>query len=178
MKKLIIGGLVGGIILFLWQFASWSFTGIHSAEMSYTENEAEILSALEGKLADGTYIVPGMPPGATSEEHQANMQANIGKPWAQISYHNSMESNMAMNMIRGIFVDIIAAMLLCWILMQFSSLDMKTAILASLAAGLIGYFTISYTNGIWFQNSTIGQLIDTIVEWTLVGAWLGYWIKK
>ena len=178
MKKLIIGGLVAGLILFLWQYVSWSFTGIHSAEMEYSENQDEIMAALEGKLADGTYYMPNMTPGMSSEEMQAHWESRIGKPWAVISYHNAMESNMAMNMFRGFLIDFLAAVLLCWVMMKFQSVDMMTAIKTSLAVGLIGYLTISYLNSIWFQGNSMGQLIDTVVEWTLVGAWLGYYLKK
>jgi hypothetical protein len=178
MKNLIIGGLVGGLILFVWQFVSWSFTPIHKAEMGYTEHEAEILAAMEGKLADGTYILPGMAPGTTQEQHEAKMMENMGKPWATISYHNSMQASMGMNMARAFIVDFLSVILLCWLFMKFETLDMRTSILGSIAVGAIGYMTVSYLNSIWFQTNTMGQLLDTLIEWTLVGAWLGYWLNR
>lgn len=177
MKNLIIGGLVGAIILFVWQFVSWSFTGIHTSEIQYTPNQDEILAALDGKLDDGTYFLPTVPPGTPREEHEAAMQEAVGKPWAVINYHEELAPSMTMSMIRGFVANFLAAVLLCWILMKFETVDLKTGVLTALAAGFIGYLTISYINSAWFDTSTMPQLIDTIVQWTLCGAWLGYYLQ-
>ena len=54
MKKLFVGALVGGLILFIWQFLSWSLLNIHLPEMQYTPAQDEILSALsEAGLEEG-----------------------------------------------------------------------------------------------------------------------------
>lgn len=52
-------------------------------------------------------------------------------------------------------------------------LDFKTAILSSLAVGIIGYLTIPYLNSIWFEGNSIPQLIDTVFQWGICGTWLG-----
>ena len=44
-----------------------------------------------------------------------------GKPWAIVTYHKSYKMDMTMNIIRGLFVSIIAAFLVCWILMKQNS---------------------------------------------------------
>jgi hypothetical protein len=55
---------------------------------------------------------------------------------------------------------------------------MKSTVLSSIAVGLIGYFTISYLNSIWFKTESLPDLIDAIVPWALTGGWLGWWLKK
>lgn len=178
MKKSLVGALVGAIILFIWQFISWGISGIHGAEMQYTENQDEILAFLDGKLEEGTYFLPTVPEGASQEEQQALAETATGKPWAKISYRASFNSNMGMNLVRGFATDLIAAFLLCWVLLQFANLTFDKAIIASLSIGLIGYLTISYLNSIWFENNSLGDLIDAIVSWVLVGAWLGWWLRR
>ena len=179
MKKLVIGILVGSIILFVWQFLSWSMLGVHENEIQYTDKQEEILAALAAAgLEDGHYFLPRAPQGASQAEQQAVGQANAGKPWATISYHNALDSSMGMNMFRGWLVDLISVWLLVWVLLKISNLDFKTALLASLAVGLIGYFTLPYLNSIWFQGNSIGPLIDTVVQWGLCGSWLGWWLTR
>jgi hypothetical protein len=46
MKKWLIGSLVGAILVFLWQFLSWTILPIHSGEAKYTPAEKEILTSL------------------------------------------------------------------------------------------------------------------------------------
>ena len=85
---------------------------------------------------------------------------------------------MGMNMLRGFVIDLISIFLLVWLLMQFANLQFKSILLTSLAVGGIGYLTIPYLNTIWFDESSIGYLIDTLVQWGLVGTWLGWWLTK
>jgi hypothetical protein len=179
MKKQLVATLVGGLILFVWQFLSWSLLPIHQSEYGYTPNQDKIMEALNQNLTEeGTYMLPGVPPGSSQEEAQAAMQAGSGKPWASISYHKSMNTAMGMNMIRGFVVDLLAAFLLIWLLMKVPNLTLGVVMQASVAVGLIGYLTIPYLNSIWFENDSIGYLIDTLVQWGLVGVWLGWYLPR
>ena len=178
MKKVLIGGLVGTIILFIWQFLSWSLLNIHYPEMQYTENQDKILPVLTENLEEGSYFLPTAPPGTSMEDMEKLQSAVIGKPWAIISYRESFEMDMASNMIRGFVIDLISVMLLIWLLMKFKEITFSSAIGASLAVGFIGYFTIVYLENIWFETGTIGYLIDTVVSWGLIGVWLGFYLKS
>ncbi|MFK7775379.1 MAG: hypothetical protein AB8F94_24780 [Saprospiraceae bacterium] len=53
-----------------------------------------------------------------------------------------------------------------------------TSLLASLAVGAIGYLTIPYLHQVWMETDSTGYLIDTVVAWGLVGAWLGWWLNR
>lgn len=179
MKKQLIGTLVGAIILFIWQFLSWALLPVHQSEYGYTPNQDKIMEALNQNLTeDGTYFLPGTPPGSTPEEQQAAMEASAGKPWASVSYHKSMNTAMGMNMVRGFAVDLLAAWLLIWLMMNVSNLNMTTAVRASVSVGIIGYLTIPYLNSVWFENNSIGHLVDAVVQWGLVGVWLGWWLPR
>jgi hypothetical protein len=176
MKNQLIGALVASIILFMWQFLSWALLNIHGSEMSYTPNQDAIMEVLSANLEEGQYYMPRLPDTASNEEQQAAMEAALGKPWAIVSYHASMSNDMGMNMLRGWVIDFVAAFLLCWLLLQMANLDFKTCLLASLAVGLIGYFTIDYLNSIWFDSNSLASLLDAVVQWGICGAWLGWWL--
>lgn len=179
MKKQLIAAAVGAVLLFVWQFLTWSVLPTHQSEYGYSANQDKIMEFLNQNLTEeGVYMMPGVPPGASHEEAEAAMKNGEGKPWASIAYHKSMELNMGMNMFRGLAVDVVAVWLLVWLLLQFRSLDMLTALKTSVAVGFIGYLTITYTHSIWFEERTVGHLIDAIVSWGLVGAWLGWWLPR
>lgn len=178
MKKLLIGAAVGALILFVWQFLSFALLGIHNSQMGHTPNQDAILKVLEENLEEGTYFLPRAEIGASMEEEEALMNERMGKPWAMVSYHDSLSNNMGMNMLRGFVIDFVSALLLAWLLMKMANLTVQTSVMASLAVGLIGYFTINYLNSVWFETNSIPDLIDAIVQWTLTGAWLGWWLTK
>lgn len=178
MKKLIVGALVTAIILFIWQFLSWAMLNIHGSQMQYTSEQASIMECLEGKLGNCTYFMPTVPPRSTQEVYKAARTEAIGKPWAKITYNDSFDNNMGMNMFRGFSVNLIAAFILCWVLLQFAELNMSKALMTSPGVGLIGYLSINYINGIWFEGNSIPDLVDAVVPWSLSGLWLGFWLRK
>ncbi len=177
MKKLIIGAPVGGLILFIWQFLSYSTFDLHYNQMSYTPDQEEVMTYLESKMTQGEYYMIRAPKG-DMEEQSRLMEARLGKPWAMIQYHEAMENTFFTNLIRAFIVNSLAIGFLCWIMMQMADLTMKNAIITSILVGLIGYLTINYIDGVWFQIGTIPDLIDAIVPWAATGAWLGFWLKK
>lgn len=179
MKKQIIATLVGGLILFIWQFLSWAMIPIHKSVYGYTPNQDKILEVLEQNLAEeGEYHLPYPAPGTSHEQAEAEMMARVDKPWASINYHKSMNMNMGMNMFRGFAIDLVSAFLLVWLLMKFQTLNLMTAVQSSIVVGIIGYLTIPYLYSIWFETKSIEYLIDAVVQWGLVGAWLGWWLPR
>jgi hypothetical protein len=178
MTKQIIATVVAGILFFLWQFLSWTMLNVHGSEMQYTDKQDVIMQTLSQNLKEGTYFLPNLPPDASKEQQEAYMKDVAGKPWASVSYHESMNMDMSMNMVRAFAVDLVAAFLLIWLLMKMSNLNFQTALLSSLAVGVLGYLTIPYLNSVWFESSSLGYLVDAIVQWGLVGVWLGWYLNR
>lgn len=179
MSKLAIGGVVGGILVFFWQFLSWGPLNLHAPQQRYTEKQDTILSFLSQQFSeDGFYFMPGLPEGASGDEYEKAMEANAGKPWAQVYYHKSWNTNMGMNMVRGLVANILAALLLCWILLKISNNSFQITFIASIAVGIISYLTNGYATAIWFEVPSMPDLIDAIVAWALCGGWLGWWLNR
>ena len=177
MTKMIVGAFVGAILLFFWQFASWTFMPVHKAEFKYTETETEILAALDG-LEHGSYMVPGTPPGTSMDDEQALLEESVGKPWAYIHYRPEAKMTMGMNMFRGFAANFVAVLLLCWVLVKIGENSFFTTLKACLAIGILSYCTTSYSESIWFETNSLGNLTDALVGWGLCGAWLGWWLNR
>ena len=174
--KLLIGGVVGGLILFIYSFLSWAILDLHSSTTQYTPAQDEIMALLSTKITeDGSYMLPMAPNGASSEEQQKLHDSMGGKPWAMISYHKSFKTGMVMNMARGLFVDIIIAIMALWMIYKMRDINFKSVFTFCLFIGLIAFMFFPYGFSIWFETDTIPDLIDAVLSWSLLGAWLGFW---
>ena len=180
MKKILVGSIVGGLLLFIWQTLSWMVMDLHAKSHSYTDKEAAIMSTLNSELtAEGQYMIPGAPPGATMEDHEKIVASATGKPWAMIVYHKAFEMNMVMNIVRGLLVNIVLMVLFCWIISKIPSPKFGTVFLASLFTGLIVFMNGIYTGHIWYPIfDLMAHLTDAIAGWGLAGVWLGWWYSK
>ncbi len=183
MKKSIIAAIVGGIIVFAWQFLSWTVLNMHRSANGYTPNNVALMSAIETNLdKEGGYVLPGLPDNATREDHEKLMKEANGKPWATVQYHKSMVStpaSMFKNMARGLVVDMVMVWLFCWILGKMNMAGFGTIFMASICMGFITFFNTAYTGHIWFKFfDVMAYFADSMISWGVCGLWLGWYLKK
>ena len=180
MKKIFVGSFVGGIIIFIAQFLSWVMLDLHRPAQQYTPKQSEILSYLSTQLdSSGGYLLPTTPQGASSDEQSKVMEDAMGKPWAQIYYHKSMDANMVVNMVKSLITDIIMVMLFCWIISGYAANSFGKTFLAAIFTSLIVYLQSAYTEHIWYEKFDMGaHLIDYLVSWALVGIWLRWLLNR
>lgn len=180
MKKLLIGALVGGLLVFIWQTLSWTVLNLHAKSYQYTTSQDSILSNLSSHFSeDGQYLLPNLPRESSMDDMTKFGEANKGKPWAIVSYHKSYDMNMGANIVRGLLTQILAVFLLCWILVKIPNAGLSTIILSSIFVGLIGFMFIPYSEYIWykFPGAAI-NLLDAVLSWGLCGVWLGWWLRR
>jgi len=177
MKKLLLGAIVGGILAFAWQTLSWTVFHLHDSEYKQTSNQDAVITSL-GQLEEGQYLVPRASTTASMKEMEDFEKSMEGKPWAIVTYHKSYKMDMTMNIVRGLLVSIIAAFLICWILMKQNS-SFGTTFMSSIFIGVVGYLFIPYSGHIWYQTpGATANLIDALVSWGLCGLWLGWWLNR
>ena len=102
MKKIIIGSLLGGLIIFFWQTLSHVAFNFHEPVQQYTAKQDSVLTYLNKlELAPGGYIMPRMSHNQSMDELEGFTKSIAGKPWARVIYYSSYKTDMTMNMIRG-----------------------------------------------------------------------------
>lgn len=180
MKKITIGALLGGLIIFICQTLSWTILDLHRPANQYTPKQAEVLTYLSSQFSEnGQYFLPTYPAGAPMEEAEKTMKESLGKPWAIIAYHKEMKDNMMSAILRVLIVNILMVGLFCWILSKIPNPRFSTIFLASLFTGLIVFINIPYTTHIFYETfDVMASLIDAIVGWGLAGLWLGWWFAR
>lgn len=180
MKKILIGAIVGGILIFIWQFLSWTVLNLHRPASQYTPKQDEVLGYLNNQIGKGgSYLMPNHPDGASMEVQQSTMKNAVGKPWAVVVYHETMKDNMTMNIIRALLVDILMVGLFCWIASRLNPRNFSTIFIAALFVGLIVFINVPYVTHIWFETFDLNAyLIDSLVGWGLAGIWVGWLFTK
>ncbi len=182
MKKWLIGSLVGAILIFGWQFLSWTMLGIHDKEARYTPAQDSIVNFLSGTLKDdGIYMIPTVAPGTSMKEGMEMGKKMDGKPWATVMYKTAYKHDMAMPLIRGFLIDLFLVFSLIYILTRAGTPTGLRVFAGSVAVGLVTFLWGPYTMHNWYQTPTetlTGHLIDSLAAWGLAGIWLGWWLNR
>ncbi|HTY58076.1 MAG TPA: hypothetical protein VMF59_04630, partial [Bacteroidota bacterium] len=62
MKKIMLGGLVGGILMFIWSAAAWMVLPIHTSNIRTMANEDSVIAAMKtGMDRNSVYMFPAKP---------------------------------------------------------------------------------------------------------------------
>jgi hypothetical protein len=179
MKKLLLGAIIGGLILFVWQTLSNTALNLHSSALQYTAKQDSILDYLSSQLPSGRYILPTVAPGATMDDMTKLEEKAMDKPWAIISLQNAYHPDMVMSMVRTLLVDVMVVGMLCWVLLQIPNRNKTNIFIITILTGLLVFLNGLYTQYIWYQEPGInGHLIDALASWGLCGFWLSSWLSK
>lgn len=178
--KTIIGALVAGLLIMVWQTASHTFLQLHANQERYTPAQDTILQVLSQSLPEGgQYFMPNLPPGSSTEAYTKLMEDSQGKPWAHITYFPAYEVNMGMNMLRGFLVNLVLAFVLVWLLGKMHNPGFGGILMACLAVGFVSFCFQPYPAFIWYKTPGIWvELFDVIAGFGLAGLWLGWWLTR
>ncbi len=183
MKKSLIGAIIGGLLIFIWQTLSWTILDIHRPSQDYTAKQDTIMKFLNATLEkEGGYMMPTVPRGTSWEEASKAGEKSLGKPWAFIQYHQSFNTSMNdmyMNMFRGLVASIFMVWLLCWIIGKWNRPGFINIFMACIFTGLIIFIYEPYNTYIWYKIFDVrAHLVDALAGWGICGIWLGFWMGR
>ena len=173
MKSKLLFSLLGGCLLFVWQFVSYAGANLHGIMQEYTEQDQAILQYLEEiDLEFGMYAL-----GSPSAEERADpalqeeyLKRTEGRPWAQLNYMDNWTNNMSMNLIRGFIMNLLTAWLLFWMFKGMSEPSLPKRVLLAVAVGWVGFLYFPYTNFIWYKQPDIwAHMLDATLPFALLG---------
>lgn len=174
MKSNLVFALIGGFLLFVWQFVSFAGANLHGSMQEYTEQDQAILRFLEEiDLEFGMYALGAPSPEERTDPalQQAYMDRTEGRPWAQLNYMDNWTNNMGMNLTRGFIMNLLTAFLLFWMLKGMSTPSLTRRVLLAMAVGWVGFLYFPYTNFIWYKQPDIwAHMLDATLPFALLGA--------
>jgi hypothetical protein len=182
IRQRLIASLVGGILIFVLQFLSWTVLKVHAGAEKYTAQQNQVLSTISSAITEeGTYLMPTSPPNASREEMEKVVNDAEGKPMAMVTFVKSYHNDMTMSMIRGLLVNIFLVYLFIYIMTRAGNPEIVRWIAGAFSIGMFTWLYDSYTMHIWFQTpwaSITGALIEALLAWTLCGLWVGWYYNR
>jgi hypothetical protein len=180
MTRKIIGALVAGLLIMLWQTLSHTMLQLHASQEQYTPAQDTILTVLSNNLsAKGQYWMPGVPPGTPDDQYMEVFEKSKGKPSALILYNPTLDTDMTINLLRGLGVNLILGFVLVWLLGKTQTGGFSRILAASLAVGFMSFLFHPYPGFIWYKVPGIWtELLDSLVAFGLAGLWLGWWMNR
>jgi hypothetical protein len=179
LKSIVLGAILGGLTAFIWSFISWSFLPWHLKQYRSFQNEDEVTAVISSHApGSGIYLLPMGPSqeGMNVEQKKAAMEIRTEKmqkgPVVFAAVQRSGFGSFPSVLLTQLLYQMLAALLLTWLLLQTSGLSYarRVAFLATagLAAGVIA--DLPYWNWYGFPAAyTSVNLIDDTLTWLLAG---------
>jgi hypothetical protein len=181
LKQIIIGGIVGGIALFIWGFISWAVMDWHFYTIQHDEGTRAVVENIETQLSEtGVYYFPPL----SADQHDAAGMEEYAEqfkngPHGMIFYtaeHGEMMSPM--RLARGFLVDVVASMMATVLLIiALPNLPKYGArVMYVLALGVFAVMSVHLVNGVFHDmpvSWTTGVALDLTASWLCAGLVLG-----
>jgi hypothetical protein len=181
--RVIIAGILGGIVMFIWGALSHMVFQIGDSGIAPLPNEDAVISALRTNVKEpGVYFFPGMDMKAelTPEQEAAWTEKYKAGPVGLIVYRPVGQEPMTPKML-GVELgsNILACLLAAFVLAMGIPSFIKKVIAATLI-GVIGWMSIvaSYWNFYGFSDKfVLAELCDQVIGWLLAGIAIAFIVR-
>ena len=184
--RVVIAGIIGGFVMFLWGAVSHMALPIGEAGFKTATQQEAVLAALATSTSgEGVYMYPGIAPETMADEAamKAFTEQSKGKPYAFVVYQpggNPVNQSMTPSLVKQYVTDTLAALVAAWIL-ALGAWGFGRRVLVAGALGLFGWLAISLPYWNWYMfplDFTAGALIGQVAGWLLAGAAMAWWLGR
>ena len=171
-KKVIIGALLGGVVLLLWQFAVRELLGIYDDAFVKLKDPAAVEAVLKENLTgSGIIVIPHPEPGDTDAEAKAMEKLTTGFSLFGAVNRDGRHGFGAMLGVQ-FALNVLASAVLMFVLLAANPSTLGSRIALVLCFAVFAMLTELIPNWNWGGSSLayIGRQIgEQIVGWALVG---------
>ncbi len=169
---LIKGGLLGGLVMFLWGNVSWAVLHWHQSSLRTFKDEAAVAKVLSANAPyRGVYVLPNpLKPAANPGGESAYAPAT--GPRAFVAYDDRALDSMARPLGGGLLIQLMGGFCLAWLLVNLR-LGYWGRALSGGAAGLFTGIVADLPNWNWWSFSTNYTAVS-LVDHTLAGLLAGF----
>ena len=185
--RLLVAGLIGGTLLWLWGVAAHMFLPIGNMGMETAVEQDAAIAALKASATsgEGVYMIPGMAPEQWGDAGamQAFTTKYASSPYALVIYRpdgNPGMSGMLPNMIVHWITCVIGGLIAAWLLARAASSFGRRVLIAA-PLGLFEWLDVNvpYWNWYMFPDAlTIGAALDQVIGWANAGLGLAWWLGR
>ena len=185
MKKILLPGIVGGIVYFLWSFFSHMATPIATMGIKTVDtNEDAVISTLKGNMQQpGFYMLPGAGLlGNPTEAQRAAVEAKYNAGPTAIVVYSPIGAPMMSGgqLLRQFLFTLLSALIAAFIVSAVAAPLATRALMVALM-GVFSWLMISLPQWNWYRFPSafvIGVGIDNIVGWLISGFAIAWMIKR
>ena len=175
MKRILLGAVAGGLIVFAWSALLHMATPLGMAGINVLPGEESVLAAVRANVReDGFYFFPaaGMSPDMTPEQHEAWAERmRTGPSGIMVVHPQGTEPMSPRQFVYELLFDILAALVVAIGLAHAAAPYGRRVLLVALA-GVFAWLAISasYWNWYGFPAALVGaELVDQVGGWLLAG---------
>ena len=165
MTSYIKGGILAGIVLFLWGVISWMALPWHMSNLHAFQDEKAVTDVvMTNSEKSGIYIIPFQMQSTSNQSGMPLIFASV--------YREGMSSSMMMPMAFALLGQIIAAILVGWLLTKTSGLSYFGRVCFVLVFALTAGIVTHAPNWIWFcfdATYTLIAMADLLIGWFFAG---------
>lgn len=178
--RVLLAGIVGGVILFIWNFVAHEFLPLGEMGVGIMQNEDAVTGALQTNLGDnsGFYFFPtgGLTPGATKDQKEAAMKKAVEQMASGAAgvlvYRPKRAFNFPKRLAEQFATDVFLAWLAVFLLAQTGIRGFGGKVGFVLTAGILAATATNVPYANWYgfpKDYTLAQMIMTVVGFLLVG---------
>jgi hypothetical protein len=178
--SLILGGIVGGLVAFIWSTLSWVVLPVHQATFLRFKDEAVVTAAIAANASgSGVYLLPNAHAnvGDLTREQLKEREAAAAKQWrsgpsALLVVRTGGMTSIGKNMVTQLATLIAAGLLLAWLVSRTSGLRFWGKVGFVVVVAVTGGVLTNIPDWNWWGYSTsytAAAFVDLAVGWFLGG---------
>jgi hypothetical protein len=185
--RILVAGLIGGIVMFFWGAVAHMALPIGEMGMKVADGQGSAIAALQASATQGAgvYMLPGMSPEQWQDEasRKAFVEQHQASPYAFVVYQpggNPALSDMAPNLVKQFASDVLAALVAAWVL-ALGPMAFGRRVLAAGAMGLFAWLAVQVPYWNWYLfplDFTLAALVEQVVGWLLAGMAMAWWLGR
>ncbi len=174
MKQVLIGGLLGGVMLFGWSAISWMVLPWHHSNFHKFDQEKVVEIVIQSNaLHKGIYLLPNPIQGTPEERKEAHERASKG-PFAFVAMSPQGGGSMPLHMVFAFLIQALGAAMVTGLLTLIKKPEATFGekfifvVVFALAAGIV--CQLPYWNWWGFPKDFILlTMADLLIGWSLAG---------
>jgi hypothetical protein len=183
MKKILIAGILGGIVAFLWSSVAHMVLPTGTMGIQSLPNEEAVTTAMKQAIPEpGFYYFPGMDMSRqlTPEEEKAWAAKYAAGPVGILVYHPVGGTPMSARMLLvELLSDVLAGLVLAWVL-SLAALSIGKRAAAGALLGLFAWLSLSVSMWNWFgfpDAYLVSEGLDQVIGWLLAALVMGLLLR-
>ncbi len=185
MNRVLLGGAVGGLLMFIWSAVAWIALPLHTSTVAAMANEDSVITAMKsGMDRKSVYMFPARQKSGDQAATDVWKKKYNQGPVGIVIYNPAGASDLMLaEMGIGVIDSILTAMLAAWLLSR--STAAKSGFFARVMfCGTLGLFiclAVHVANWNWMMypvDYTTGWIADSLVGWVIGGIGIAAFVKS